>query len=106
MSTETFDFSLEDAGGAPRGGGDSIGAGADGAWAEVSGPTFWETLYARGEDGWGLGAPAPRPECREAVRRILKPNGTLAALFYPLREGSGGPPFPVSQDEIRRLFEP
>ncbi len=50
--------------------------------------------------------PARRPEYVEAVRRILKPGGLLAALFYPLRDGSGGPPFPMTQDEIRRLFEP
>ena len=27
--------------------------------ARVSGPEFWEDLYARGGDGWELGAPAP-----------------------------------------------
>jgi len=212
MSTESFDFSLGDAGGGPRGeGGDPLGAGPgpEGTEAEVSRPAFWEALYARGEDGWELGAPTPplrallargrfpsgraavlgcgrghdarllaargnavwgfdfsptaiaearrltppapgpseraagppptfedrdvfslpgvypgffdlaweytcfcaihpsrRPEYVQAVRRILKPGGLLAALFYPLRDGSGGPPFPVRQDEIRRLFEP
>jgi methyl halide transferase len=50
--------------------------------------------------------PARRTEYVTAVRRILKPGGLLAALFYPIREGSGGPPFPVSREEIRRLFEP
>jgi len=50
--------------------------------------------------------PARRPEYVEAVRRILKSDGLLAALFYPLREGSGGPPFPTTQGEICRLFEP
>ncbi len=210
MSTESFDFSLGDVGGGPRGAeGDPPGAASEGAEGAVSRPTFWEDLYARGEDGWELGAPAPplrallararfpsgraavlgcgrghdarllaahghavwgfdfsptaiaearrlappapsapggttgprltfeqrdifelpgaypgffdlvweytcfcaieparRAEYVEAVRRILKPAGLLAGLFYPLREGGGGPPFPTSQDEVRRLFEP
>jgi SAM-dependent methyltransferase len=50
--------------------------------------------------------PARRPDYVEAVRRILKPGGILAAVFYPIREGSGGPPFPVRRDEIHRLFTP
>ncbi len=212
MSTKSFDFSLGGVGGGPRGAeGDPPGAGPapDVAEAEVSRPTFWEDLYARGQDAWELGAPAPplrallargrfpsgraavlgcgrghdarllaahghavwgfdfsptaiaearrltpsapggaegaapprplfeqrdvfslpeaypgffellweytcfcaidparRPEYVQVVRRILKPAGLLAALFYPLREGSGGPPFPTSQAEVRRLFEP
>ncbi len=214
MSTESFVFSLGDVGGGPRGAeGDPPGAASEGAEGAVSRPTFWEDLYARGEDGWELGAPAPalrallararfpsgraavlgcgrghdarllaahghavwgfdfsptataearrltpsapggaeggaeggaplrptfeqrdvfslpetypgffdlvweytcfcaiaparRPEYVQAVRSILKPGGLLAALFYPLREGAGGPPFPVSRAEVRRLFEP
>ena len=210
MSTEYFVFSLGEGGGGPDGGGAApSGTGGEAGEDRVSHPTFWEDLYARGEDGWELGTPAPplqallarrhfprgrvavlgcgrghdarllaaqghavwgfdfsptaiaearrlappapsapggatgprltfeqryifdlpgaypeffdlvwehtcfcaidparRAEYVEAVRRILKPAGLLAGLFYPLREGAGGPPFPTSQDEVRRLFEP
>lgn len=210
MSTESFVFSLGNSEGVPRGReGGPRESGDEAAEAEVSRPTFWEDLYARGEDGWEQGAPAPplrallarrrfspgraavlgcgrghdarllatrghavwgfdfsptaiaearrltpaapapaeggwppgitfeqrhvfslpgvhpgffdllweyacfcaihparRPEYVQVARSILKPGGMLAALFYPLREGSGGPPFPVSREEIRRLFEP
>lgn len=50
--------------------------------------------------------PVRRAGYVEVVRRALKPTGALAALFYPLRRGSGGPPFPMSRGEIRRLFAP
>jgi SAM-dependent methyltransferase len=169
--------------------------------AGVSSPAFWEDLYARGADGWELGAPAPPlthfiqttppprgrvavPGCgrghdalylarhgygvvafdfaptaiREArrlagaagvtvdwqqrdlfgprdadrgafdgvweytcfcaidprrraeyvatVAALLRPGGWLLACFYPLRTYGAGPPFPVSKDEVRRLFVP
>lgn len=51
-------------------------------------------------------APARRGEYVRLVREILKPEGWLLACFYPLREGTDGPPFPTSRDEIRRLFTP
>ena len=49
-----------------------------------------------------------RPEYVELVARILKPAGWLLACFFPVREGAppGGPPFPTSEAEIRRLFAP
>ncbi|MBI4561998.1 MAG: methyltransferase domain-containing protein [Candidatus Rokubacteria bacterium] len=167
----------------------------------VNDPAFWETLYARGDDGWELGRPAPpleeylrrhrplkgnvgvlgcgrghdarlltrlgygvwgfdfadraigeaqslakqegleitfeqrdifdlateyqgffdgvweytcfcaidpsrRSEYVRLVRTILKPEGWLLACFYPLREGTDGPPFPATEPEIRRLFTP
>ena len=50
--------------------------------------------------------PARRPDYARLVREILKPEGWLLACFYPLRDGSDGPPFPTSEAEIRRLFLP
>lgn len=219
MSRERFDFSLGNCSAkspetpfGPLEGGPVVPAGGAGAPAEVSRPTFWEDLYARREDGWEIGGPAPpleallarralplgraavlgcgrghdarllaayghhvwgfdfspfaiaeakriaevaprpnratgaappgglrfeqrdiftlaeaypaffdlvwehtcfcaidparRPVYVQVVRGILKPDGLLAGLFYPIREGSGGPPFPTTQAELRGLFEP
>jgi SAM-dependent methyltransferase len=50
--------------------------------------------------------PARRAEYVDVIARLLKPGGTLFALFYPIRAGADGPPFLVSEDEIRRLFSP
>lgn len=50
--------------------------------------------------------PGRRGEYVRLVRGILKPEGWLLACFFPVREGIGGPPFPATQAEIRRLFEP
>lgn len=50
--------------------------------------------------------PARRGEYVKLVRELLKPEGWLLACFYPLREGTDGPPFPTSEDEVRRLFTP
>jgi len=50
--------------------------------------------------------PTRRGEYVRLVREILKPDGWLLACFYPLREGTDGPPFPTSEAEIRRLFAP
>jgi methyl halide transferase len=50
--------------------------------------------------------PARRPEYVGVLRQILKPGGWLAACFYPIRAGDGGPPFPVSKEEVRRLLAP
>ncbi len=35
---------------------------------------------------------------------VLVPEGRLVGLFYPFRAGTPGPPFPVSEEEIRRRF--
>jgi hypothetical protein len=38
------------------------------------------------------------------LEAILRPGGLLLACFYPLREGDGGPPFPVSREDIDRAL--
>jgi methyl halide transferase len=50
--------------------------------------------------------PDRRSDYVEVVRAILKPGGTLLGCFYPLREGSDGPPFPVALAEVERLLAP
>ncbi len=46
--------------------------------------------------------PARRGEYVRLVQSVLRPGGTLIACFYPLREGTDGPPFPVSLEDIER----
>jgi SAM-dependent methyltransferase len=48
--------------------------------------------------------PARREEYVAALHAALRPGGLLLACFYPLREGTDGPPFPVAADEIERLL--
>jgi SAM-dependent methyltransferase len=48
--------------------------------------------------------PARRAEYARLVHALLRPGGTLLACFYPLREGTDGPPFPVSRDAIDRVL--
>jgi SAM-dependent methyltransferase len=48
--------------------------------------------------------PSRRAEFASAVAAMLKPEGTFVALFFPLDERPGGPPFAVSMDEVHRLF--
>jgi len=50
--------------------------------------------------------PARRREYVGAMSAILKSGGWLLACFFPMRAGGAGPPFPVSQAEVRRLFVP
>lgn len=50
--------------------------------------------------------PARRPEYVRMILGILKPGGHLLANFFPVRDGAGGPPFPVDRREIERLFGP
>ena len=45
--------------------------------------------------------PARRDEYISAIREIIAPEGALLALFYPVREGTDGPPFPTTEEEIR-----
>lgn len=47
--------------------------------------------------------PARRPDYVRATGRLLRPGGRLVGLFYAC-EGSDGPPFPTSPDEVRGLF--
>lgn len=50
--------------------------------------------------------PARRPEYVALLAALLRPDGWLLACFFPVRAGEGGPPFPATEAEIRRLFEP
>lgn len=49
--------------------------------------------------------PRRRPEYVEVVASLLKPVGWFLAVFFPVRDGAGGPPFPVNLSEVRRLLE-
>jgi methyl halide transferase len=49
--------------------------------------------------------PARREEYAQVLHAILRPGGLLLACFYPLREGTGGPPFPISRDDIARALD-
>ena len=44
--------------------------------------------------------PARREAYADVLAAILRPGGLLLACFYPIREGAGGPPFPVSLADI------
>jgi SAM-dependent methyltransferase len=48
--------------------------------------------------------PARRDEYASVLHAILRPGGVLLACFFPLRDGTDGPPFPVSRDEIARVL--
>jgi SAM-dependent methyltransferase len=48
--------------------------------------------------------PARREEYVRVLHAILRPGGILLACFYPLREGTDGPPFPVSVEAIERVL--
>lgn len=48
--------------------------------------------------------PARRPLYVEIIKGLLREGGLFLGLLYPLRAGKDGPPFPVSQEEIRGLF--
>lgn len=50
--------------------------------------------------------PARRAEYVRTMAAILRPGGWFLACFFPLRRRAAGPPFPVSQKEVRRLFLP
>lgn len=68
--------------------------------------------YAGGFDGvWEYTCfcaidPDRRTEYIRALHDILKPGGTLLACFYPLRDGTDGPPFPVSRVGIEAALAP
>jgi SAM-dependent methyltransferase len=48
--------------------------------------------------------PSRRAEFAEMVAAVMKPSGRLIALFFPLDNRPGGPPFAVSMEEVNRLF--
>jgi SAM-dependent methyltransferase len=48
--------------------------------------------------------PARRGALAELYGSLLAPGGTLAALFFPVEEREGGPPFAVSLGEVHSLF--
>ncbi len=50
--------------------------------------------------------PRRRAEYVRTMSAIVKPGGWLLACFFPLRRRAAGPPFPVSEREVRRLFAP
>ena len=44
--------------------------------------------------------PARRDEYLRTLHDVLRPGGILVACFFPLRDGTGGPPFPVARAEL------
>jgi SAM-dependent methyltransferase len=48
--------------------------------------------------------PARREEYVRVLHAIVRPGGILLACFYPLREGTEGPPFPVSREAIEHVL--
>ncbi|MCX7929563.1 MAG: TPMT family class I SAM-dependent methyltransferase [Chlorobi bacterium] len=51
-------------------------------------------------------APSRRAEYANVLAQVLKPNGLLAGLFFPLDElQRHEPPFTVSENEVREHFE-
>ena len=48
--------------------------------------------------------PDRRDEYARVLHAILRPGGLLLACFFPLRDGTDGPPFPVSRDDIERVL--
>jgi len=48
--------------------------------------------------------PARRGEYVRSMAAILRSGGWLLACFFPMRRRGAGPPFAVSQREVRRLF--
>ena len=50
--------------------------------------------------------PDRRLEYAQVLHDILRPGGLLLGCFYPLREGTDGPPFPVSRDGIYGALAP
>ncbi len=50
--------------------------------------------------------PKRRSQYADLVERLLKPAGTFIDLAFPLDGRPGGPPFPVTEQEILGLFQP
>jgi SAM-dependent methyltransferase len=50
--------------------------------------------------------PGRRAEYVRTIRGLVQPDGWLLACFFPVREGTGGPPFPATRAEIEALWTP
>lgn len=50
--------------------------------------------------------PSRRTAYVREMAAILKPGGWFLGCFFPIRSYGGGPPFPVSKSEVRRLLTP
>ena len=48
--------------------------------------------------------PSRRAEFASTVASLMRNHGRFIALFFPLDDRAGGPPFAVSMDEVNRLF--
>lgn len=48
--------------------------------------------------------PDRRAEYAEALRKSIVPGGLLVGLFFPFVDLQGGPPFTVTEDEVKELF--
>lgn len=48
--------------------------------------------------------PRRRAEYVHVMGAILRPGAWLLACFFPMRRRAAGPPFAVSEGEVRRLF--
>lgn len=48
--------------------------------------------------------PVRRAEFASVVSSLMRNHGRFIALFFPLDDRTGGPPFAVSMDEVNRLF--
>jgi methyl halide transferase len=48
--------------------------------------------------------PPQRAQYAEVVRTLLRPGGLFLALFFPIDDRDGGPPFAVDVDETLALF--
>ena len=48
--------------------------------------------------------PARRDEYVRVLHTILRPGGLLLACFYPMRDGTEGPPFPVARTDVDRAL--
>jgi methyl halide transferase len=48
--------------------------------------------------------PSRRAEFAATIPSLMRNHGRFIALFFPLDDRQGGPPFSVSMDEVHRLF--
>jgi methyl halide transferase len=48
--------------------------------------------------------PSRRSEFAAIIPSLLRNHGRFIALFFPLDDRTGGPPFSVSMEEVNRLF--